>query len=158
MSKVGRNEPCPCGSGKKYKKCCWLKDDGGLADRTVAAEARLRGLEDAFEDKREELKNVLSAKVAALVEAQRWQDAELTCQELRDEFPRDPIGIERLGLVAEARGDAAAAADLYRRAVAMVDMQLEGYFCDHCRAEMVKAIRRLDPDGPCPPLNVDPVP
>ncbi len=22
MSKIGRNEPCPCGSGKKYKKCC----------------------------------------------------------------------------------------------------------------------------------------
>jgi len=21
---VGRNEPCPCGSGKKYKKCCWI--------------------------------------------------------------------------------------------------------------------------------------
>jgi preprotein translocase subunit SecA len=21
----GRNEPCPCGSGKKYKKCCWPK-------------------------------------------------------------------------------------------------------------------------------------
>ena len=21
-SKVGRNEPCPCGSNKKYKKCC----------------------------------------------------------------------------------------------------------------------------------------
>ena len=21
--KPGRNEPCPCGSGKKYKKCCW---------------------------------------------------------------------------------------------------------------------------------------
>ncbi|MYA29588.1 MAG: hypothetical protein F4Z24_10065, partial [Nitrospira sp. SB0666_bin_27] len=20
-AKVGRNEPCPCGSGKKYKKC-----------------------------------------------------------------------------------------------------------------------------------------
>ena len=20
--RVGRNEPCPCGSGKKYKKCC----------------------------------------------------------------------------------------------------------------------------------------
>ena len=20
--KAGRNEPCPCGSGKKYKKCC----------------------------------------------------------------------------------------------------------------------------------------
>ncbi|MFW1965071.1 SEC-C metal-binding domain-containing protein [Acinetobacter baumannii] len=22
MSKIGRNEQCPCGSGKKYKKCC----------------------------------------------------------------------------------------------------------------------------------------
>jgi hypothetical protein len=22
MDKVGRNDPCPCGSGKKYKKCC----------------------------------------------------------------------------------------------------------------------------------------
>ncbi|MBW2054446.1 MAG: SEC-C domain-containing protein [Deltaproteobacteria bacterium] len=22
QNKVGRNEPCPCGSGKKYKKCC----------------------------------------------------------------------------------------------------------------------------------------
>jgi hypothetical protein len=22
-SKIGRNDPCPCGSGKKYKKCCW---------------------------------------------------------------------------------------------------------------------------------------
>jgi len=24
--KVGRNDPCPCGSGKKYKKCCLLKE------------------------------------------------------------------------------------------------------------------------------------
>lgn len=24
--KVGRNEACPCGSGKKHKKCCLLKD------------------------------------------------------------------------------------------------------------------------------------
>lgn len=26
--KVGRNDPCPCGSGKKYKKCCYRKDRG----------------------------------------------------------------------------------------------------------------------------------
>lgn len=25
-TKVGRNDPCPCGSGKKYKKCCWNKN------------------------------------------------------------------------------------------------------------------------------------
>ena len=24
-SKIGRNDPCPCGSGKKYKKCCFGK-------------------------------------------------------------------------------------------------------------------------------------
>ena len=24
--KIGRNDPCPCGSGKKYKNCCMLKD------------------------------------------------------------------------------------------------------------------------------------
>lgn len=24
--KVGRNDPCPCGSGKKYKHCCYAKD------------------------------------------------------------------------------------------------------------------------------------
>jgi preprotein translocase subunit SecA len=28
--KVGRNDPCPCGSGKKYKKCCIDKDTGGV--------------------------------------------------------------------------------------------------------------------------------
>ncbi|MBQ2091575.1 MAG: SEC-C domain-containing protein, partial [Clostridia bacterium] len=26
-NKVGPNDPCPCGSGKKYKKCCMLKDN-----------------------------------------------------------------------------------------------------------------------------------
>jgi hypothetical protein len=25
--KIGRNDPCPCGSGKKYKKCCYGKND-----------------------------------------------------------------------------------------------------------------------------------
>ena len=27
MSKIGRNQPCPCGSGAKYKHCCQLKDE-----------------------------------------------------------------------------------------------------------------------------------
>ena len=25
MRKIGRNKPCPCESGKKYKRCCWGK-------------------------------------------------------------------------------------------------------------------------------------
>ncbi len=27
MEKIGRNDPCPCGSGQKYKKCCLGKED-----------------------------------------------------------------------------------------------------------------------------------
>jgi hypothetical protein len=26
MTKIGRNSPCPCGSGEKYKKCCQKKE------------------------------------------------------------------------------------------------------------------------------------
>lgn len=29
--KVGRNDPCPCGSGLKYKKCCFGNEDTGTA-------------------------------------------------------------------------------------------------------------------------------
>ena len=27
IQKIGRNDPCPCGSGKKYKNCCMLKEN-----------------------------------------------------------------------------------------------------------------------------------
>lgn len=30
--KIGRNEPCPCGSGKKYKACCELAKAAGKGD------------------------------------------------------------------------------------------------------------------------------
>jgi tetratricopeptide (TPR) repeat protein len=33
MPKVGRNDPCPCGSGKKYKQCCLLKKSFSPAQR-----------------------------------------------------------------------------------------------------------------------------
>jgi hypothetical protein len=33
MPDVGRNDPCPCGSGKKYKKCCLLRQE---AERSTA--------------------------------------------------------------------------------------------------------------------------
>ena len=29
MKKIGRNDPCHCGSGKKFKKCCESKMIGG---------------------------------------------------------------------------------------------------------------------------------
>lgn len=37
---LGRNEPCPCGSGKKYKHCCLEKDEeAARALRAEQAEA-----------------------------------------------------------------------------------------------------------------------
>jgi hypothetical protein len=35
--KAGRNDPCPCGSGKKYKKCCLARDQEEEAKRLGAA-------------------------------------------------------------------------------------------------------------------------
>jgi len=32
VPKIGRNAPCPCGSGRKYKKCCYEKDQQLLRD------------------------------------------------------------------------------------------------------------------------------
>jgi len=32
MSQIGRNDPCPCGSGKKYKKCCLAKEEAAAAE------------------------------------------------------------------------------------------------------------------------------
>jgi hypothetical protein len=38
-ARPGRNEPCPCGSGRKYKQCCLAKDESlAAAARKVAAE------------------------------------------------------------------------------------------------------------------------
>ena len=34
MDKIGRNDPCPCGSGKKYKRCC-LNEDGARSGFAV---------------------------------------------------------------------------------------------------------------------------
>ncbi len=34
-SKAGRNDACPCGSGKKYQKCCELKAARGRSNTTM---------------------------------------------------------------------------------------------------------------------------
>jgi hypothetical protein len=45
---VGRNDPCPCGSGKKYKKCCHGKDEQVIPGRGAAeaSESLRQTLED----------------------------------------------------------------------------------------------------------------
>ena len=34
--KIGRNDPCPCGSGKKYKQCCLAKNQTGVKKKITA--------------------------------------------------------------------------------------------------------------------------
>ncbi len=38
---LGRNDPCPCGSGRKYKKCCAAKGEPTTAD--LSAAVRMKG-------------------------------------------------------------------------------------------------------------------
>ena len=35
--KVGRNDPCPCGSGKKYKSCCFAKSVARSGKQKITA-------------------------------------------------------------------------------------------------------------------------
>ncbi len=35
----GRNEPCHCGSGRKYKQCCLSKDESAARDARAQADA-----------------------------------------------------------------------------------------------------------------------
>jgi hypothetical protein len=39
---VGRNDPCPCGSGKKYKKCCLGKEAPARSDAPAGVAGELR--------------------------------------------------------------------------------------------------------------------
>lgn len=36
MAKIGRNQPCPCGSGKKYKHCCLVQEQAGRTSSSMA--------------------------------------------------------------------------------------------------------------------------
>lgn len=56
---VGRNEPCPCGSGKKYKKCCEKKQE--LSTETVFIDELERVLQTFYNDypERKDLKAFL---------------------------------------------------------------------------------------------------
>lgn len=52
MKDVGRNDPCPCGSGKKYKQCCINKgaSKGKIKAKWLNAPAGPNLLERTFGD------------------------------------------------------------------------------------------------------------
>ena len=43
--KVGRNDPCPCGSGKKYKQCCLGKHETARQTKNLAETENLKAMQ-----------------------------------------------------------------------------------------------------------------
>jgi tetratricopeptide (TPR) repeat protein len=140
MAKIGRNDPCPCGSGKKYKKCCESVALAQSAERARAAriaEAERvlatppRGARPIPEtagyvdDDLDELTN----GVVDLLNAGRFDEALGTCERLLAEYPEVIDGLERSAMVHEARGNLALALDFYRRALAFTELpdQRDGF-------------------------------
>ncbi len=122
MPKIGRNDPCPCGSGKKYKHCCRVKDE--------AAEHQQR--QARFEERQAQLEHDdelarASNAVIELLDAGKVNEAERAARELLVRFPEVHDGYDRLGMVYEARGEHQAAADCYRKVIEFVRAHPELY-------------------------------
>ena len=123
MTKVGRNQPCPCGSGKKYKQCCLVTDDAArLAalqrDPPKHAPEAFGTIDDKSYDELERL-DQLSNGALDLIHAGRLDEAEHMCQLLLTEFPDLFDGHMRLGQLHRVRGNVKQAAEHLRMAAAM---------------------------------------
>jgi tetratricopeptide (TPR) repeat protein len=123
--KLGRNDPCHCGSGKKYKKCCLSKD---------AAAAHKQAASPQTDDKPPQRPAVpppepspivlwndddldeISNSVVHLIREGKLDEAEKACDELDRRFPEMIDCLERRAMLLEARGESKLAADYYRRA------------------------------------------
>jgi hypothetical protein len=60
MAKIGRNQPCPCGSGKKYKHCCLPLEQAGrsvspMAQMKISLMAEIEKIQRAAAERKERL-------------------------------------------------------------------------------------------------------
>ena len=128
MAKTGRNERCPCGSGKKYKQCCLAKDE--LAALAARQERRTAAGAQAADhlpyhhprfcaDCNAEIDAAANA-VIAFIEAGKLDDAERAARALVERWPDIYDGYDFLGMVHQARGDKHLAAEYYRKVIALV--------------------------------------
>lgn len=135
--KVGRNDPCHCGSGKKYKKCCLEGDTRRAAeerDRSVRENQKFVVAETDLDE--------LSNSVQRLIESNKLDRAEDVCREIQEQYPDQVDGIWRLAMVLEARGDKAAAAQAYRRAADF--MRSHPGFDPENIADLIQSAERLE--------------
>jgi len=106
MAKIGRNAPCPCGSGKKYKKCCLIPKAG--KEQKYASSTKFVPVYTQLDQ--------LSNSVVDLIKQDRLDEAEAVSHKLLTDYPDQVDGLNRLAMVYEARGEKSRAADYYRKA------------------------------------------
>ena len=150
MPKIGRNDPCPCGSGKKYKHCCLKQDRAAEISPAIAQrqalEAQTTGHATWLDEYQAELLqsqalDAASNAVIDLVHAGRLDEAEQAARELLINHPEVHDGYDRLGMVQEARGQFREAADSYRLVVEFMRARPEDYdpgFVDSFLERIVK--------------------
>jgi tetratricopeptide (TPR) repeat protein len=158
MPKTGRNAPCPCGSGKKYKQCCLPKEEQAareaFAQKKKAADEEQRERALSLQTARERLEQAAelaeaSNAVVDLVHAGRLDEAEHAARELLVRYPDVHDGYDRLGMVYEARGQRKEAADCYRKVIEFAAARPDQYdpeFAETFR----KLVDKLDPPTPSP--------
>jgi tetratricopeptide (TPR) repeat protein len=115
MAKISRNAPCPCGSGKKYKKCCLPRDERKPVEEQRPVEIQRKKLEEdevLFETDLD----VLSNRVVNLIRAGELDEAEKSARHLLEEFPEVADGFMRLAEVYKAKGDKPNAVEYFRKA------------------------------------------
>jgi tetratricopeptide (TPR) repeat protein len=153
MPKIGRNDPCPCGSGKKYKHCC--RDQDEAAERAAFAAARVAAATEyqqrqaRFEQRQAQLEQEdelaqASNAVIDLLDVGKVDEAEQAARELLVRFPDVHDGYDRLGMVYQARGDHKAAADCYRKVIEFVRNHPELYDPEF-ETTFQRLIAKLDP-------------
>ena len=173
MAKPGRNDPCPCGSGNKYKKCCLAKDETASAAQLGSGKTRAELTEDAARRAMRdashlpgihELKTAIAARlgmseddlrrydelmdasnaVVDLVHLGKLNEAEGAARDLLARFPDEPDGWNRLGMVHEARGENGPAAECYRNVLDVIRRN-PGDYDPEFEQKFVTLIDRLDP-------------
>lgn len=135
MAKIGRNQPCPCGSGKKYKRCCWHRDRAGHVATTPAVSPHGYHLAETELDR-------LSNGVVDLVEEGRLDEADAACEQLRTQYPEVHDWLMRKAMICEARGETGLAIEYCERTIAWMDAHPED-FDPEGRAPFYRDIERL---------------
>jgi tetratricopeptide (TPR) repeat protein len=148
VASLGRNDPCACQSGKKYKKCCLAADQARVSEQLRADEQRnsvhrpdfgdvAKAIAPIVELGDSELRDLSNAAVI-LAAAGSFDEALAVCQRLLTEYPDDVAGLERSAMVRSQMGEHALAAEFYRRAFDFVnDPSRRHEYTDADRKEFV---------------------